>query len=83
MGGRYAQTLLELKNTPLTEYGLSLGVGLPVGRNFLLQNFSLVNIGIEVGQRGTTQKGLIKEQFIRATIGFTINDRWFVRAKFD
>lgn len=83
LGGRYAQTLLELKNTPLTEYGISFGLGFPVGRNFLLQNFSLVNIGVELGQRGTTQNGLIKEQFIRATIGFTINDRWFVRPKFD
>jgi hypothetical protein len=83
MGGRYAQTLLELKNTQLTEYGVSLGVGLPVGRNFLLQNFSLVNIGVEVGERGTTKNGLIKEQFVKATIGFTINDRWFVRPKFD
>lgn len=83
MGGRYAQTLLELKNTQLTEYGLSLGVGFPVGRSFLLQNFSLINIGVEVGQRGTTTNGLIKEQFIKATIGFTINDRWFVKSKVD
>ena len=83
IGGRYAQTLLELKNSQLTEYGLSLGVGLPVGRNFLLQNFSLINIGVELGQRGTTANGLIKEQFVKATIGFTINDRWFVKPKFD
>ncbi len=83
MGGRYSQTLLELKNTQLTEYGVSLGLGLPVGRNFLLQNFSLVNIGVEIGQRGTAVNGLIKEQFIRATVGFTINDRWFVKPKFD
>jgi hypothetical protein len=82
-GIRYAQTALELKNTPLTEYGLSLGVGLPVGRNFILQNFSMVNIGIEIGQRGTTTNGLIKENFLKATVGFTINDKWFQKPKFD
>ncbi len=83
MGGRYAQTLLELKNTQLTESAFSLGIGFPVGRSFLLQNFSLINIGVEMGHRGTTSNGLIREQFIKATIGFTINDRWFVKSKID
>lgn len=83
MGVRYAQTALELKSTQLTEYAVSIGFGFPVGRNYLLQNFSMVNIGVEVGQRGTTTNGLIKEQFFKATIGFTINDRWFVKPKFD
>jgi len=83
IGGRYAQTLLELKNTRLTESAVSLGVGFPVGRSFLLQNFSLINIAVEAGHRGTITNGLIKEQFIKATIGFTINDRWFVKSKID
>nr|MBA3706438.1 hypothetical protein [Bacteroidota bacterium] len=83
MGARYAQTAIELKNTTLVEYGLSLGIGFPVGRNYILQNFSMVNIGVEVGQRGTTTNGLIQENFFKATVGFTINDRWFVKPKFD
>ncbi len=83
MGLRYAQTALELKNTPLVEYGLSAGLGFPVGRNFILRNFSMVNIGLEFGQRGTTKLGLIKENFFKATIGFTINDLWFQKPKID
>lgn len=83
IGARYVQTALELKNTPLTEFAASLGIGFPVGRSFILQNFSMMNIGVEVGQRGTTTNGLIKENFLKATIGFTINDRWFQKPKFD
>lgn len=83
VGVRYAQTAIELKNTPLTEYAASLGMGLPVGRNYLLQNFSMVNLGVEMGQRGTTANGLIRENFFKLTVGFTINDRWFARPKFD
>lgn len=83
MGVRYAQTALELRNTQLTEYAASAGLGLPVGRNYLLQSFSMVNIGLEVGQRGTVTNGLIKEQFFKVTLGFTLNDRWFVKPKFD
>ncbi len=83
LGGRYAQTALELKSSQLTETAVTIGFGFPVGRNYLLQNFSMINIGVEAGQRGTINNGLIKESFIKATIGFTINDRWFVKPKYD
>lgn len=83
MGARYAQTAIELKNTPLIENVLTFGLGLPVGRNFLMQNFSMINIGVEIGQRGTTSNGLIKEQFFKAVLGFTINDKWFNKPKYD
>jgi hypothetical protein len=82
-GGRYAITALELKNSQLTEYALTLGIGLPVGTNYQLKSFSMVNIGVELGQRGTTLNGLVQEQFFRATLGFTINDRWFLKTKYD
>ena len=83
IGVRYMQTALELKATPLNEYAGSIGFGFPVGRSYILQNFSMVNIGVEVGQRGTLTNGLIKENFIKATVGFTINDKWFQKPKFD
>jgi hypothetical protein len=83
IGVRYAQTALELKNTPLVEYAGSIGIGFPVGRNWLLRTFSMVNIGVEVGQRGTITNGLIKENFLKATVGFTINDQWFQKPKID
>jgi hypothetical protein len=83
IGGHYSQTALELKSSRLAEYGLSIGFGFPVGRNYLLQNFSMVNMGVEIGERGTTNNGLIKEQYFKATLGFTINDRWFVKPKVD
>lgn len=82
-GLRFAKTALELKNTQLNEYAVSLGVGLPVGRSYILQNFSMINIGVELGQRGTTSNGLIRESFLKASVGFTINDRWFVKPKID
>lgn len=84
-GIRYAETPLELKNTRLKEYGVTLGLSLPVEKDILFRSFfSRVNIGVEFGQRGTSQNGLIKEQYIKGTIGFTVNDpTWFLRRKVD
>lgn len=83
LGGRYAKTALELKNTQLNEYAITIGVGLPAARDFRFQNFSMVNIGLEFGQRGTVSNGLIRENFMKICLGFTINDRWFVKPKID
>ncbi len=81
-GLKYYNTYLDLKDTRLTESSVSLGLGLPVG--FRTQfNYSVLNLGFEIGQRGTSENGLVKEQFYRAVIGLTINDKWFQKPKFD
>ncbi len=83
LGGKYVQTALELKSTQLTEYSGTIGFGFPVGRSYILQNFSMVNLGVEIGKRGTVTNGLIRENFIKGSVSFTINDRWFQKSKID
>lgn len=83
MGIKYYQTYLELQNTQLNEYSVGFGLGMPVGRIKMLQQYSMVNLSFELGQRGTTEKNLVKEQFAKVTLGFTINDRWFLKPKID
>jgi hypothetical protein len=82
-GLRYSQTMIELKNTQLTEKAFTCGLGLPVGRSFVLRTFSMINIGFEFGQRGNINNGLVKENFFNTSIGFTINEMWFQKQKYD
>ena len=77
-GMRYEETGLILSNEGINEFGISFGVGLPAGRNF-----TNANIGIEYGQRGTTNSGLIQENFFKLSISLSLNDKWFVQRKFD
>ena len=80
-GFKYANTYLLLNNNePLTDMSVSFGFGLPlrvtkVGENY---NWAILNLGFELGQRGTTQNNLIKENYVRVTLGFSINERWFI-----
>jgi hypothetical protein len=78
MGFHYEQTYLQLRNNQLTEYGLSVGIGMPLKRSAAMLHFSL-----EGGRRGTISENLIQENFLKLSIGFTLNDRWFVKPKFD
>ncbi len=83
-GARYYQTYLELNSTRLTEMTVNFGMAFPLPyRTRLGEPISRISLNIEAGQRGTTEGGLLKESFIRATLGLTINDRWFMRYKLD
>ncbi len=77
-GLRFEETGLNLSDEGINEFGISFGVGLPAGRNF-----TNANIGIEYGQRGTTNSGLIQENFFKLSISLSLNDKWFVQRKFD
>ncbi|MCG3166533.1 MAG: hypothetical protein POELPBGB_02313 [Bacteroidia bacterium] len=78
IGGYYTQTFLQLKNTQLNDYGISLGVGFPIARRS-----SMINMAFEIGERGTTANDLIKEQYVNLRLGFTFNDKWFLKRKYD
>lgn len=83
-GARYYNTYLELNNTRLTEMSVNFGMSFPLPyRTRLGEPVSRVTLNVEAGQRGTTSAGLLKESYIRASIGLTINDRWFARYKLD
>jgi hypothetical protein len=77
-GMRYEDTGLVINGESINEFGISFGVGLPVGRLF-----SNINVGFEVGSRGTTNAGLVKENFFNTFISLSLNDRWFIKTLYD
>jgi hypothetical protein len=77
-GVRMEETGLVVNGEEISEFGMSFGVGLPAGR--MLSN---VNLGFEYGQRGTTDSGLVQENFFNAKLSLSLNDRWFVKRKFE
>ena len=77
-GIRFEETGINLNGQDINEFGISFGVGIPVGRLF-----SNVNIGFEIGKRGTTDFGLIQENFFNTFISLSFNDRWFDKRYLD
>jgi len=76
-GIRIEKTGLHIQNQSINEYGINFGLGLP------FQGFQNINFGFEVGKRGTTNSGLIQEKFFSVRLGLTLNDRWFVKNKYN
>lgn len=77
-GLHFEKTGLNIENESINEFGMSFGVGLPVG-----SFFSNANLGFEFGKRGTTNSNLIQENFINFQISLSLNDRWFNKRKYD
>lgn len=78
VGARYAKTYLQLRNNQLSESAVSFGFGLPLKRSK-----TSFNIGFELGQRGTLENNLIKEQFGRIILNVSFNEFWFFKRRFD
>ncbi|MDA9303718.1 hypothetical protein N9Q03_01115 [Flavobacteriaceae bacterium] len=77
-GIRFEDTGLRINNEDIKEFGISFGVGLPVGRIF-----SNANLGFEFGSRGVNTANLVKENFIKFQLSLSLNDRWFEKRKFN
>jgi hypothetical protein len=81
MGAHYSDGNLSINNMNVNEYGVSLGMGIPVSSSQYF--FNSFNITSEAGQIGSTANNLIQQQYVRVKLAFTFNDRWFIKYKYD
>jgi hypothetical protein len=72
---KYEKTGLVVNGESINDVGLTLGLGLPI------TGLSNVNIGFELGKRYYIG-GLVQENYANISIGFSLNDKWFVQRKF-
>lgn len=84
-GVKYEKLGLLVNGTPgsntftsINDLGISFGVGLPLGNRL-----SNLNIGFEYGKKGTTDNGLLEENYFNLRLSLSLNDLWFQKRKID
>ncbi|GCC50743.1 hypothetical protein SanaruYs_09610 [Chryseotalea sanaruensis] len=60
----------------VNDFGINFGLSLPTGQ-------SSIDLAFKAGQRGSVQENGLKENYLKVYLGVTLNDRWFVKRKFD
>jgi len=75
-GVRYAKTGMVINNKDVNNLGITFGLGLPLGGSF-----SNLNLGFELGRRGTSASDLIEESYLKINVGLSLNDQWFRKRK--
>jgi len=80
-GFRYNTYYMQLNKRQIDDKVITCGVGFPLRRGSL----SELDLGLEFGQRGTTQKGLIRENYFKISIGLNLfgADEWFMKRKYN
>ncbi|MCF6131008.1 porin family protein [Flavobacterium wongokense] len=77
-GLRYENTGLVILDKSINDFAANVGLGLPLGGIF-----SNINVGLEIGKRGTKYYNLVEENYVNISVGLSLSDRWFVKRKFD
>ena len=77
-GSYYGTGALQLRNQAFNRYGVTFGLGLPVRRVF-----SYIDVSVDYGVHGPSDKTLLREQYLNGTVGFSFSDRWFIKRRYD
>jgi hypothetical protein len=81
LGFYYGTDYIRLRNTDMNFYAFTVGASLPFKRSP-----DRIHTALEIGKRGTQANGLIQENFVKFTLGVSLNalaDRWFVKRKYE
>lgn len=77
-GFKFENTGLVLNSESIQDKSVTVGFGLPIRGSF-----SSLNLGVEYGSRGTTNNGLVKENYFSINVALLFNDKWFRKSLFN
>jgi len=75
-------TPYKVNNEQVKDKGVTVGFTLPFGRSTIYDMYQL-NTALGYGLRGTTDNGLVQENYFKFDIGVTINSRWFIKRRLE
>ena len=74
IGAYHEQSYVSLNGHQVASTGLTLGIGIPVFRYY-----NSINVGVDIGQRGTLSSNLVRERYFLFTVSFNLHDIWFIK----
>lgn len=77
-GAYYNNEYYTVAGKPVNTFGVSLGVTLPVFRWY-----NGLSITVDAGQRGPFSGSLVRENFVRLTVGVNLFDIWFQQPRYN
>lgn len=82
MGLRYAKMPIVINNSTSNDMAVSAGMSFPLRSKDKL-SYTVLNVGVELGQRGKLAEQWLLEQYINVNVGLTLNNKWFIKRVYD
>ncbi|TDO20138.1 porin family protein [Pedobacter duraquae] len=83
LGFTYDKTYVRINDQDIKQMAVTFGFGFPLASTPSRLAFYKINFTTELGKRGTMTNNLLQENYINLHLGFTMNDKWFRRFRFD
>lgn len=77
-GVYHNQEYYRFNGRNVSSTGITLGITLPVFRWY-----NGITLGVDLGQRGSSRNGMIRERYAMFMIGFNIHDIWFQKPRYN
>jgi len=75
VGAYYNNSYLQVRNTPINDWGIAVGMG------GSLDNTFLYSLSLQGGVKGTTTQNLIRQTFFGFTLGLSYRSFLFSKGK--
>ena len=76
-GLNYGKMPYLVQNNAIKEFGINFGASFPVA------GLSTLDLAVKFGERGTNENGLVHESFMQIVLGLTVNEKWFIKRRYD
>lgn len=83
IGGYYNNTYLQINGNQVKDYGMTFGLGIPWKNEKNMLTNTTFNISYQIGQRGSIENGMVKDNYQIFSLGLTMYDFWFIKPKYD
>jgi hypothetical protein len=81
LGFSHETTQYFLRGVSLDENAIHAGISFPIDPSFPGNKGNFIDIGLTYGSRGTTDNGLIKENFFNLSVGISMGELWFLKTE--
>lgn len=81
-GAYYEKGNLAFGGTDINQFAITGGLTLPF-ENKSATRMSGIDVGIELGQRGTLENNMIRQNFVNFRIAINFADKWFRKTLYD
>ena len=81
-GAYYEKGSLAFNGTNINQFAITGGMSFPF-ENRSANRMSGIDLGLELGKRGTLDNNLIRQNFINLKIGINFADKWFNKKLYD
>lgn len=78
LGFNYGKDYMRVNDNERNFYSVTVGASFPFRRST-----DKLHTALEFGSRGNKTNGMLKENFIKFSLGISLNDRWFIKRKYE